>query len=292
LIGELVAAIPSREADRSWVMREERDSFAKVSGIQHTWQWEGKTVELAAVAVNAVMEKEIGSLVVVTQSPDRSCPSTAVELAGVCGLPTGIPMFDVNQACAGFIYGLWLAYRLPKPCMLVLVDRLRMDQYQPPTSKLIFSDAAAALVVYEDNSGTAPARFFHDPKGLPKLHASREGFMSMDGGAVFDFVIRNVPKLISEYEGAHGPSRLLVQHQANLSMMNWVVKKTGFEGRSLNSIEQYGNMSMVSIPVAIAANEEHACDRTLLLCGYGAGWSAALMKVRWLPTTVSRIVRC
>ena len=59
------------------------------------------------------MEREsIDALIFVTQSPDYFCPASACYLQGKLGLSQSCLSFDMNQACAGYLYGLYVAHSL------------------------------------------------------------------------------------------------------------------------------------------------------------------------------------
>ncbi len=59
------------------------------------------------------VEKEsIDALIFVTQSPDYFCPASACYLQGKLGLSQSCLSFDINQACAGYLYGLYVAHSL------------------------------------------------------------------------------------------------------------------------------------------------------------------------------------
>ena len=59
------------------------------------------------------VEKEsIDALIFVTQSPDYFCPASACYLQGKLGLSQSCFSFDINQACAGYLYGLYVAHSL------------------------------------------------------------------------------------------------------------------------------------------------------------------------------------
>lgn len=256
-------------------------NFERVTGIKKTRRWKGDTLSLASQAVRQDMGRiqfhEPGAVIFVTQSPDRNSPSMANDIARMVGLPANAPVFDVNQSCTGFIYGLWLGglvAKQTKSALVVCVDKLRA---KPDSSEsMIFSDAACAFMVTDEEQ----CRFMTDGTGVDKLRGGEGGLLEMDGGAVFDFVTNRVPKFIKEYDEG-GLHEVLVQHQANLSMMKMVDRRSGFEGRSIHSIEEFGNMSMVSIPAAIALHESELVGKSVLLCGYGAGWSAAMASLYW-----------
>lgn len=60
----------------------------------------------------SISRDSIDALVFVTQSPDYFCPASACYLHGQLGLSQTCLSFDINQACAGYLYGLYVAHSL------------------------------------------------------------------------------------------------------------------------------------------------------------------------------------
>jgi 3-oxoacyl-[acyl-carrier-protein] synthase-3 len=78
---------------------------------------------------------------------------------------------------------------------------------------------------------------------------------------------------------------LVVPHQANLRIIEAVVKRAGIPmERCFVNIHRYGNMSSATVPVALVEALEEgrvAPNCHLLLTGFGAGLSWAAQLVRW-----------
>src|SRR5512142_1885807 len=70
------------------------------------------TSDLAVQAGTLALKSGGGSrtdaVVVVTMTPDRSCPATAPEVAARLGL-SGVPAYDLAAVCSGFVYALAMA---------------------------------------------------------------------------------------------------------------------------------------------------------------------------------------
>ncbi len=289
MIAGMRIAVPKNILDRSGYDPVQLKNFERVTGIVKTRRWEGSASALAIEAARPFgqLGNLIQAVVVVTQSQDRKSPCMAMDLHGHLKLGPNVPAFDVNQSCDGLVYGIWLASKLHVTTLVVCVDMLRARE--GTTDALIFSDAACAIMV-QPSEQIFPPHFLTDASGVDVLKSDKDGFLCMNGGAVFDFVTKNVPPLIQKYDGLMGPFDLLAQHQPNESMMGLVEKRSGFGSRSLRSIREYGNQSMVSIATAIAANENQCIGKKILLCGYGAGWAAGVIGVKWLPYEVCKIL--
>ena len=291
MIEALTVVTPKKLLDRSSYDPNQLQSFERVTGIKKTRRWEGATTELAIRAANEHVarfgKKDFDAVIVVTQSQDRCSPCMAIEIHKALGFPNNIPCFDMNQSCDGFIYGLWVSSELDIRRLVICVDKLRAPE--GTLDNLIFSDAACAVTVNGTYNFCSPG-FLSDGTGSSKLCSDEKGLLRMDGGAVYDWVTSNIPNAIKAYAEPYGPFDFLAQHQPNMSMIKLIDKRSGFEGRSLHSIEEYGNMSMVSIPMALALNEEKILGKSVLMVGYGAGWSAAVMGVDWPKQRITQIV--
>lgn len=295
VIESLTVVTPSELVDRSAFNPSDVTNFERVTGIRHTRRWGQPAAELAMTALHhhkltyGLDKDNIDALIVVTQSPDTKSPCMAVELHHSLGLPPDVPAFDINQSCDGFIYGLDMATRVAdRKAIVVCVDKLRARE--ETLESLLFSDAASVAVIDSRYRHPSRAFYFTDGSKRGKLCADAEGYLRMDGAAVFDFVTREVPNFIKRYPGGVGDDWMLCQHQANLSMMRLVAKRSGFDGRCLSSIERWGNMSLVSIPAALADEEVRILGKTVLLCGYGAGFCAAEIALDWPRLRVAQIL--
>jgi 3-oxoacyl-[acyl-carrier-protein] synthase-3 len=78
---------------------------------------------------------------------------------------------------------------------------------------------------------------------------------------------------------------LVVPHQANLRIIEAVVKRAGIPmDRCFVNIQRYGNMSSATVPVALVEALEEgrvAPGSHLLLTGFGAGLSWSAHVLRW-----------
>lgn len=299
-IESLIIGVPKAILDRSLFVKDPQQlaSFEKMTGIKKTRRWLGCDDENLFKRVEEKLDKKsICAVILITQSPFRLSPCCAVDIHQTLNLPKNIPVFDVNQSCDGFIYGLWLSRKIlkgtdhNKRVLLVCFDQLRFAK--TPVESLIFSDAISFAVI----KGMPPGQmdwdsdFFTDGDGASVLFAGRDGQMEMDGGKVFDFVTKNIPTQIISYCLPYERNfAFLCQHQANLSMMKIVDRRSGFQDRSLYSIEEYGNQSLVSIPTALAYNEQKILGKNILLAGYGAGWCSAITGIGWANEKISEII--
>ncbi|MFZ9387576.1 MAG: 3-oxoacyl-ACP synthase III family protein [Chitinophagaceae bacterium] len=113
-------------------------------------------------------------------------------------------------------------------------------------------------------------------------------FPNMDGPAVFKVAVEKFPQVIKEALDANGLKpedlRILVPHQANLRISQFVQKKMGLrDDQVINNIQRYGNTTAASVPIALCeAWEEGKIKQGDLVClaafGSGFTWASALLK--------------
>jgi 3-oxoacyl-[acyl-carrier-protein] synthase-3 len=99
----------------------------------------------------------------------------------------------------------------------------------------------------------------------------------MEGGEVFSFTLKTVPKLVNSFLNELGMKPEQVDncfyHQANHFMLKHLSKKSKFNLNQIPiSIHQYGNTSGASIPVTLCSVPRDSYKNTVLV-GFGVGLS-------------------
>ena len=279
MIKQLFVAVPKNTIDRNELpFKSEIKRFETLTGIKKTRRFEGDCTDFIMAGCfefkQRIERKEIEQVILVTQTPDRTSPCTALDVQRILSLKANIPVFDINQSCPGFVYGLHACAPFMKT-LLVCVDRIRYDK--TPLEGLMFSDAISFAIVQPMPEHKTNFRFFSDPTKVMSLYQKINGEMEMDGGAVYDLATQTVPGVIKKFhEQTNERSQYLCLHQANKSIMQMIQKRAGFtEEQNLFSIEEYGNQSMNSIPTALVHNRNKILGNHIMLCGYGAGFSVA-----------------
>lgn len=255
---------------------------------------------LSIAASNRLM-REMGwssadAIVFVTQTAPRRMPSVSCELQHALGFPKTTLAFDMNMACSGYVYGLWVAASLRLPRVLLVVgDTISrfLEQNDPATSP-IFGDAVSATAL-EAVGENARIEFVGgtDGSGSESLHCDTR--LHMDGPSVFQFALATVPGII-EKTTMNGHVDWLLLHQANAMMLQHIVKKTKISpDRVPSNISRYGNTSSASIPLLMCDSECSTSLRTrtniLSLCGFGAGlsWGGILTETKPMPCSVVEV---
>ena len=261
-------------------------------------------LDLAVSAARQAMDRagvtaaDIGVCLVGTFTPDHASPSTACLLQRELGLGEDTLCFDLNAACAGFLYGLKTAHALlsdaPRPCALVVGAEVisRVMDHTDRGTCVLFGDGAGAAVVRRDASRRWHAVF--GTRGDPdSIRVQGPGpvpsAIHMDGKAVFRFAVEVVEQSICQLLKKEGLSSvndldLVVCHQANARIIDFVAKRLGArEGLFFKNMDRYGNTSAASIPIALDELVQAGALRPgmrVLMVGFGGGltWAGALLE--------------
>lgn len=304
-IASVACAVPS------FVFRNdgERARTGKAVGVlekRHAMQHDGALLELAnSAARNALLAAEwspqaVDAVVFVTQTAPRRMPSISCELQDVLGLTTATLAFDVNLACSGYTYGLWIAasLRLPK-VLLVVGDTIShfLNELDAGTYP-IFGDAVSATCL--EMNGDNNTLYFvggTDGAGAEALSVGPypRDFLRMDGQAVFDFAVSTVPSVIAATT-MNGYVDYFLLHNANKAMLQMIGRKAQIDlGRMPWNGDKWGNTSSASIPMLMCASDAtHAINTRktrLAMFGFGAGFSygGVLLDTDCVPTSLTEI---
>ena len=116
-----------------------------------------------------------------------------------------------------------------------------------------------------------------------------QNFPYMDGQSVFKKAVVKFPEVIMEALDKNGLTpadiHLLIPHQANLRISQFVQQKLQLaDNQVYNNIQQYGNTTAASVPIALCkAWEKGMIQKGNLVClaafGSGFTWGSAL--IRW-----------
>jgi 3-oxoacyl-[acyl-carrier-protein] synthase-3 len=257
-------------------------------------------VQAAERLLEGVDRSTIDGVVYVTQTPDSLIPTTACLLHAKLGLPGHAFAFDVNQGCAGFVYGLSLGTSLLEShglgrCLVVCAETYSKHiAITDRTCRPIFSDGAAAVLVERDGPGRiGPFVFVTDGTGAPHLmlRPGADGgapHLFMDGPAVLLFTMNAVPRAVRELLEKEklglDDVDLFVFHQASRVVLDNIRRTLKLdEARLFRNYQEMGNTVSATIPIALRQAEEAGRlgpGQTVMLIGFGVGLSLAACLVR------------
>ena len=165
----------------------------------------------------------------------------------------------------------------------------------------LHSDGQSAELLAMYNPGTHANHWVKEPVAdyteapIGEMFMSKEmmdkaqNFPFMDGQAVFKKAIVKFPEVIIEALTKNGLSttdiNLLIPHQANLRISQFVQQKLALRNDQVfNNIQQFGNTTAASIPIALCqAWQEGKVKEGDLIClaAFGSGFTWASALIRW-----------
>lgn len=265
--------------------------------------------------VKAEMEAhEIDFIIFATLSPDYNFPGSGVLLQRHLGLK-GIAALDIRQQCAGFIYAISIAKQYIESGtyknVLIVGSEIQSNLLDYSDKgrhiSVLFGDGAGAMILSatETGNGVGTTKVYSDGEMAEQLYCEHPGSSAeipftpdmidagafhptMNGTAVFKMACTKFPEVILEVSKAEGIDPkdidLLIPHQANLRIAEFVQKRLGLEDHQVfNNIQKYGNTTAASIPIALSeAIAEGKLQRgdKLCLAAFGSGfvWGASLIE--------------
>ncbi len=294
--------------------------IVKLTGIQERRCAMGDetATELAAIAVrNALAQarlhvSEIDGIIMATLLPDQPVPSAASGLARHLGLKTALA-FDLNAACAGWLYALEVGRSLiragtARKLLVVTAELLsRITNPKDHGTAFLFGDGAGAAVLMAAEGGhrlnrmhlSGDASFFEAiqrPGGgamrpVPMANGDdlHHFYLQMNGGVVFKNAVIAFGDLIEHTLRRHHlrteDVQWVVPHQANERILKAVSKRVGipFE-KFVVTIGKFGNTSAASVSMALGWAAEEGIFRPgdkIVCCAVGAGFTYAGGLLTW-----------
>lgn len=260
---------------------------------------------------NVLKKDDIDAIIVVSSSQDYIMPSVSYILQGKLGLSQDTYCCDIINACGGYINGLMQSFMAIDTLGLHKVLLVTGDMLTKKTgkhdrnSRPIIGDAVNVSIIehYEEGENIyVDCRNFGEksdaikiPAGGMKLPSSSITAIEekdesgnyrsldhfyMDGDAVFNFVMTQVPPMILDVLKYSGDKLDAIDyymfHQPNKYMVDRLADEIEIPSEKIfaNIVGVYGNSSTGTIPLNICHNiASHVTTRNLRLClsGFGAG---------------------
>ncbi len=292
---------------------------------RHVIKGEDTTMSMGVKAAKIAIERagidkdEIDFIVFATLSPDYYFPGPGVMVQSELDIKT-VGALDVRNQCSGFVYGLSVADQYIKTGMyknvLVIGSEVHSTGLDFTTRgrgvTVIFGDGAGAAILSREEDTT---------NGILSTHLHSEGqhaeelsliapgmgtrwvtdiieendpsdvsyYPYMNGQFVFKNAVVRFSEVIMEGLMANGLTNkdidLLIPHQANLRISQFVQKKFGLSDKQVfNNIMRYGNTTAASIPIALTEAWEQGKIKQgdlVVLAAFGSGFTWGSAIIRW-----------
>ena len=265
-----------------------------------------------ALEMAAVVPDQVDLIVVCTFSGDYLFPPVSAKVQQQLKAAHA-QIFDVQVNCTGFVTGLTIASdRMkvdPSVRHALVIGVEFMTRYIDRTdvnTAIYLSDGAGAAVLsrVEPNLGIQASAFYTDSSNFEAVRMRGGGssfqrhgkdfdpaidYMEMNGIATWKQAITHLPKVIrkacekSNVELASVD--FLLFHQANLRMIEYIVKKMGFDmSKTYTNVQHVGNSGAASLAIVLSEAVSKGCLKNgdvLVLAAVGAGFNFGASVWRW-----------
>lgn len=272
------------------------------------------TSDISYKAVKNLMERydkpvdDVDMIIVCTLTPDFKTPSVASLVQAKLGI-SHAGALDLNVACAGFTYGLYVANGLVssglnKKVLVIGAETLsKVTDYTDRSTCILFGDGGGAVLVEYDEQQPSflSSHLGSEGERAKSLYCTNlsetlngeeligSGCIVQNGREVYKWAVTTAPKGMQSVMN-NAPMELkdvdwFVPHSANLRMIESICEKSGFPiEQTLYSVVDYGNTSSASIPLsldkALREGKIKNGDKVLLY-GFGGGLAYAGILINW-----------
>ncbi|KAA0022181.1 beta-ketoacyl-ACP synthase III [Antrihabitans cavernicola] len=260
-----------------------------------------------ALESSGIAPDQIGCVIVATSTYTMLTPACAPQVATGLGMKE-TPGFDLSAGCAGFCHGLSVGSDMVRAgtashVLVIGVEKLT-DAVNPEdrTTAFLFGDGAGAVVVGPSEvNGIGPTAWGSDGEQWEAIRQTKSfadyflelkeqgpdvvrPWLRMEGTMVFRWAAHSLEKVCREALDRAGVATddldVLIPHQANgrITEVMARVLKLPDTCTVANDIEEMGNTSAASVPLAMEAMLRKGQAKpgdTALLIAFGAGLSYA-----------------
>lgn len=298
-----------------WIVQRTGIQERRIAGPDETTFTMALEASRRALEAANLSPEKLDLIICATSMPEYIFPSTASLVQDALGAKRAAG-FDVEAACAGFVYVLSIARAyivsgMAENILLIGSETMsRLVDWQDRTTCVLFGDGAGAVVIRavrgpaETGGEIESVVLSNDgskgncliiPGGGSRHPASEETvrqrlhYMKMNGQEVFKAAVRGMSDAcLAAAERADrklSDIDLVVAHQANARIVDAVQKRLGLPPeKSYQNLHRYGNTSAASIPIALYDAVQDGKLRPgmrVAVAGFGGGFSCGATIIRW-----------
>jgi 3-oxoacyl-[acyl-carrier-protein] synthase-3 len=235
--------------------------------------------------------QDLDLIVCATSTPDTLVPPTAAHIGRKLGISP--PCFDVDAACAGFVFGLAVAVpmvesgRFRRVALVAADHYTRFANYADRATCIYWGDAGACVLLQPERPRVGFELLDFDIQsqtdGTDSVRIPMGGFIEQDGPTVKRRAeagfVRSATTILQRNGLAAADIDVFIGHQANYRLLESVVAKLGIPpGKHWHTVRLYGNRGAAGAPATLSgrSRETTLADGSLVLMTvFGAGFSMA-----------------
>ena len=291
-----------------WIVQRTGIHQRYIAGDDETTASLGEAAARAALANAGLTADDIDMIILATSTPDNTFPATAVNIQQRLGMRHGAA-FDMQAVCSGFVFAmstadLYIRGGMAKRILVIGAETFsRILDWTDRTTCVLFGDGAGAVILEagegsgaNTDRGIITAHLRSDGIHKDKLYVDggpsttgTVGHLKMEGREVFKHAVGMITDVVV---AAFDATKLsiddldwLVPHQANIRILEGSAKKLGIPmEKVVVTVDQHGNTSAASIPLALAtAASDGRIKRgdLVLLEAMGGGFTWGSVLLRW-----------
>jgi len=291
-----------------WIVQRTGIHQRYIAGEGETTASLGEAAARAALDNAGLQPADIDMIIVATSTPDNTFPATAVNIQQRLGIHHG-SAFDMQAVCSGFVYAmttadLYIRGGMAKRILVIGAETFsRILDWTDRTTCVLFGDGAGAVILEAgEGEGTSAdrgiitAHLRSDGAHKDKLYVDggpsttgTVGHLKMEGREVFKHAVGMITDVVV---AAFDSAKLtvddldwLVPHQANIRILEGSAKKLSIPmSKVVVTVDQHGNTSAASIPLALATAATDGRIKKgdlVLLEAMGGGFTWGSVLLRW-----------
>lgn len=301
-----------------WITTRTGIKERRISSGENNWEM-AFTASKRAIENANIKPEELDYIVCSVVTPDYFFPAMSSILQGKLEA-VNARAIDMNVGCSGFVYALDVAngfIKLGKAKKVLVVASecfSRIVDYSDRSTSILFGDGAGACILSatDDNDESGIIDCIEKCDGTGAEHIMCRALkqktrftlkkskilgnnlvdgetLSMDGQSVFKFAVSIVPKITEEILQKNNLTiedlDYFIPHQANMRIIQSAAKKMGLSlDKIIVNIQKYGNMSSACLPICLDEFNRNGLAKkgdNVVLCGFGAGFAAGAILIRW-----------
>lgn len=268
----------------------------------------GEAAAREALSDAGLTVDDIDMIILATSTPNNTFPATAVEIQERLGMSHGAA-FDMQAVCSGFVFAVttadvYIKAGQAKRILVIGAETFsRILDWEDRTTCVLFGDGAGAIVLgaekgvgMSNDRGILTSHLRSNGSHKEKLYVDggpsttqTVGHLRMQGREVFKHAVAMITDVIEDAFAATGLTAddidWFIPHQANRRIIDASAKKLKISPEKVvMTVEQHGNTSAASIPLAISVAKEDGRLKKgdlVLLEAMGGGFTWGAVLVRW-----------
>ncbi|UAT43345.1 ketoacyl-ACP synthase III [Anaplasmataceae bacterium AB001_6] len=248
-----------------------------------------------------ISAQSLECIIVATSTSSMAFPGCSQIVHKALGCQNSTISFDIQVACSGFVYALYIANCIMKTnninrALIIGADTMsKIVDYSDRSSCILFGDGAGAVILESCSSSLGMIDFMMgtDSNLTDKLYTTGGIFddnkpihIKMDGGAIYVNAIKRMEQSITSILKKNDISidqiKYFIPHQANIRIIESLAKSMSIDiSKFVINVDKHANTSAASIPLSLDTVFDNITSGDIVVLsavGAGFNWGSVLIK--------------